>query len=318
MLSDAAGLTYAVVSPVRDEERYLPMTAQALIAQTARPAQWVIVDDGSSDRTGEIADELAAGHDWIVAIHRPRRETRERGGPIVRAFEAGRELVDPAVDVVVKLDGDLHLPAEYFDWVLAVFARMPRAGIVGGTLYIHDGHRWFPDQVGRHTVHGAAKSYRTAALAEMGGLQPAMGWDGIDEYAARARDWQVVPLSELSVLHYKPRGSKQKWWRARWEEGKGAHFMGYGFHGIAVRVAYRAVREHPPLLGGLAIGAGYLWALLTRKPRNPDAAATALMRDEQRTRLRNLLRGRGDLQPTPAPDGGPAFWALEQAAGHDG
>lgn len=319
MLSKGSGLTYAVVTPVRDEERFLPVTARSIVAQRPRPAKWVIVDDGSADRTGEIADALAAEHEWITTLHRTRSDSRERGAPIVRAFEAGYLLIDPETDVVVKLDGDLHLPAEYFDWVLAVFARLPTAGIVGGTLYVHDGQRWIPDRVGRHTVHGAAKAYRRRCLGEMGGLQAAMGWDGIDEYAARARGWSVVSLSELSILHYKPRGSKQRWWRSRWEEGRGAHFMGYGFHGIVVRVTYRALREHPVLIGGLVLGAGYLWALAHGAARNDDAEATKLMRSEQRARLRSLLAGRGDLRPSDVLDGvGPAFWALEDAAVHDG
>ena len=44
-----------------------------------------------------------------------------------------------------------------------------------------------------------------------------MGWDGIDEMAARARGWQVVVATELQILHFNVRGSRQKWWLARWE-----------------------------------------------------------------------------------------------------
>jgi hypothetical protein len=91
--------------------------------------------------------------------------------------------------------------------------------------------------------------------------------------------------------------------------------MGYGAHGILLRVAYRSLRERPPILGGLALGAAYVWAGLTGAPRNPDSEAIRLMREEQRTRLHNLLRGRGDLPPTETPDGGPAFWALEETGG---
>ena len=305
-------LAYAVVSPVRDEARYLATTARSLIGQTVRPRQWVIVDDGSEDGTAELADRLAAEHEWISVVRRPRRTTRERGGPIVRAFDHGRAALGEDHDVVVKLDGDLHLPAHYFAWVLDVFAREPRAGIVGGTLFIHDGGRWIPDAVGRYTVHGAIKAYRRTCLEEIGGLHPSMGWDGIDEYAARARDWRVFPLSELIVLHYKPRGSKQSWRRARWEEGRGARYMGYGWQGIAIRTAYRCLKERPPILAGLVLAAGYVWSTLTRMERCPDDQAIALLRREQADRFWGLLRGRGDLQPAALPDGGPAFWTLDE------
>jgi hypothetical protein len=309
-----APVRYAVVTPVRDEARLLGAMARSMAAQAHLPVRWVIVDDGSSDETGAIADGLAARHDWIEALHRPRRTTRARGAPIVAAFEAGRARIRVEHDVIVKLDADLHLPAHYFAWVMEVFARVPEAGLVGGTLYVPEGGRWVPDRVGRHTVHGAVKAYRLEAFEAMGGLHPAMGWDGIDEYALRARGWTVHPLSELHVLHHKPRGSRQAWHRARFEEGRGAHHMGYGVPGLALRVGYRMLVEPPPVLGGLALAAGWGWSALTRRPRVPDEAAIALLRAEQRARIRGLLGGRGDLAPAALPGGGPAQWDLEAGA----
>jgi poly-beta-1,6-N-acetyl-D-glucosamine synthase len=304
-------LTYAVVSPVRDEQAFIGLTAQSLIGQSLPPTAWVIVDDGSADDTGKIADTLASEHDWITAVHRPRRTTRERGGPIVRAFEKGLSSLTDEVDVVVKLDGDLHLPSHYFEWVLSVFEREERAGIVGGTVYVPDRERWVPDAVGRRTVHGAIKAYRRTCFIDMGGLHASMGWDGIDEYAARSRGWRVFPLSELSVLHYKPRGSKQKWTRARWEEGRGARYMGYGWQGILMRTAYRCVKERPPVAAGLVLAAGFVWSTLRKVPRCPDAEAIALLRAEHAERLAGLIRGQGDAQPDRPDGGGPAFWALD-------
>jgi glycosyltransferase involved in cell wall biosynthesis len=303
-------LSYAVISPVRDEARFLPLTARSLIDQSIRPRAWVIVDDGSRDDTGQIADRLAREHDWISAVHRPRRVTRERGGPIVRAFEDGLTRLDQRDDVIVKLDGDLQLSAHYFEWVLSAFAHDPRAGIVGGTVYIHDGRAWIPDAVGRRTVHGAIKAYRRACLDAIGGLHASMGWDGIDEYAARSRGWRVLPLTELTALHYKPRGSKQRWPRARWEEGRGMRYMGYSWRGVAVRTAYRCANERPPLLAGFLLAAGFGWSTLARMPRCPDEQAISFLRAEQRQRFWQLLRGH-DLEPDRLADGGPAFRALE-------
>ena len=135
-----------------------------------------------------------------------------------------------------------------------------------------------------------------------------MGWDGIDEYAARARGWHSRVLSELTILHYDMRGAKQRWWKARFEEGLGAHYMGYRPDFLALRVAYRMVVERPPVLGGLMLGAGYLWAHLRCTPQVPDHAARTALRDEQRTRLRLFARGRR-LQAEGAPAEGPAFRA---------
>jgi biofilm PGA synthesis N-glycosyltransferase PgaC len=302
------GVSYAVISPVRDEARHLPRLADSLAAQELLPERWVIVDDGSTDGTRELALDLAARHDWIEAIDSGAQHERGRGGPIVRAFNTGLERLPRLPEFVVKLDGDLHLPAHYFAWVDETFRRDSRAGIVGGTVLVHDGGRWRLDTVSEHNVHGVAKAYRTRCLRDIGGLPESMGWDGIDEYAARARGWHARVLSELTILHYDKRGAKQRWWRARFEEGLGAHYMGYRPDFLALRVTYRMGVEHPPVVGGLALGAGYLWAGLRRRAQMPDRSARAELRAEQRTRLRSLLRGRR-YRPDGVTEDGPAFWA---------
>jgi poly-beta-1,6-N-acetyl-D-glucosamine synthase len=302
--------TYSVVSPVRDEAEHLSRTAASLVSQSHRPLEWVIVDDGSTDGTRELAESWAARHDWISLVFGPSEHKRARGAPIVAAFKHGMAQLRERPEVVVKLDGDLFLPAHYFRWVAAVFERDPRTGIAGGTVWIPEGGRWRPDY-GRtwHNVNGVAKAYRFSCLDEIGGLRESMGWDGIDEYAARARGWHVHALSELAILHYKPRGSKQPWLQARWEEGLGGSYMGYLPAFMLLRVGYRALTERPPLLGGLVLGAGWLWSRLRRSPRVDDALAIAELRAEQRERMRFLLRRSGELHArAPLPDGGPAYW----------
>jgi len=45
---------YVVISPVRDEEKFIEYTMQSMISQTVKPLFWVIVNDGSKDKTREI------------------------------------------------------------------------------------------------------------------------------------------------------------------------------------------------------------------------------------------------------------------------
>lgn len=133
-----------------------------------------------------------------------------------------------------------------------------------------------------------------------------MGWDGIDEYAARARGWSVAVLSELHVLHYKARGSAQPWMRARWEEGRGAHYMGYRLRAVALRAGYRMLVEHPPVVGGIVLALGFCWSSVARRPQAQPMAREQLRR-EQRGMLRaRLARRRAD--GTALAGGGPAYW----------
>ena len=63
---------YLLISPCRDEARYLRRTLDSVAAQSVRPALWVLVDDGSTDGTAAILEGLSV---------RPQREIRLTGFP---------------------------------------------------------------------------------------------------------------------------------------------------------------------------------------------------------------------------------------------
>ena len=56
----AQDIKYVIITPVRDEEKHIEATIRCVSSQTILPAEWVIVDDGSTDRTGDIIDHYAA------------------------------------------------------------------------------------------------------------------------------------------------------------------------------------------------------------------------------------------------------------------
>src|SRR5258708_20253922 len=84
---------YVVISPVRDEGAYLRFTIESMLAQTIRPVEWIIVNDGSTDNTAVIIDEYASQHPWIRAVHRDNRGFRKAGGGVVKAFNDGYRIL---------------------------------------------------------------------------------------------------------------------------------------------------------------------------------------------------------------------------------
>ncbi|MEP6686383.1 MAG: glycosyltransferase, partial [Verrucomicrobiota bacterium] len=47
-------LKYLLITPAKNEEAFIESTIRSVVHQTVRPARWVIVSDGSTDRTDEI------------------------------------------------------------------------------------------------------------------------------------------------------------------------------------------------------------------------------------------------------------------------
>ena len=111
-MSVTADMTYALISPCRNEADYMRHTLDSVIAQTVRPDLWLIVDDGSSDATPDILAEYAAAHDWNKVAPKPDRGHRAVGPGVIEAFYFGLVLMDiKAFDQIYKLDLDLDLLA---------------------------------------------------------------------------------------------------------------------------------------------------------------------------------------------------------------
>src|SRR5690242_13721923 len=94
---------YIVITPVRDESPHVRRTIEALRSQTIAPAHWVVVDDGSTDGTGQILDTCAKDTEWMTVVHRPDRGRRVNGSGVMEAFYSGYATVAHASwDYLVK------------------------------------------------------------------------------------------------------------------------------------------------------------------------------------------------------------------------
>ena len=67
---------YVVVTPAFNEEKNIKATIHSMISQTLKPQLWVIVDDGSSDKTWEIISLAAELYSWVKAYHRSKNRNR--------------------------------------------------------------------------------------------------------------------------------------------------------------------------------------------------------------------------------------------------
>jgi glycosyltransferase involved in cell wall biosynthesis len=173
------GNRYVIITPVRDEQEYLASTIDSVAAQTITPAKWIIVNDGSSDETGRIADDASAKYSWIHVIHRSDRGFRQAGTGVIRAFNDGyRTVENEGWDFLVKLDGDLSFDPKYFEKCFDQFAQNERLGIGGGTISQNVNGELVseaPDDPAFH-VRGATKIYKRECWNAIGGLIEAPGW----------------------------------------------------------------------------------------------------------------------------------------------
>jgi poly-beta-1,6-N-acetyl-D-glucosamine synthase len=297
-----SSLSYALVTPARNEHANLERLADCLFGQLLRPDAWVIVDNGSTDATAELARELAGLRRWVHLIEIPAGR-QERGGPIVRAFHAGVARLDRLPDVVVKLDADVSMAPDYFDRLMQAFAADPLLGIASGSCYEYDGEGWRQQHMTGSSVWGCARAYRTACLEEILPLEEQMGWDGIDVLKAEVRGWNSGIQVDLPFRHHRVEGARDGARRSAYAaQGRAAHYMGYRTWYLVARALNRS-RTEP---AALAMIGGFAAATAMRRPRCADPQVVAHLRSEQRLTLlpARIREAAGRRRPPPVSGDG--------------
>lgn len=281
-------IKYLIITPVRDEARYLRFTIESMLVQTVSPMEWVIVDDGSTDDTGKIIYEYARQYPWIHPVHRANRGFRKAGGGVVDAFNDGfRAAICRDWEFIVKLDGDLTLEPNYFEQCFKNFQDDRKLGVGGGVIcYVKDGVKII-EQCPRFHVRGATKIYRRECWDAIGGFWPAAGWDTMDEVKASMLGWTSRSFADLLLVHHRPTGTAEGKWSGLVKNGRANYICGYHplfmFSKCLVRLLQR-----PYLIGSLGLLYGFVSGYLKRIPQVNDRKAIRYLRRQQLNRLRGM------------------------------
>jgi poly-beta-1,6-N-acetyl-D-glucosamine synthase len=294
-------LKYLVITPARNEEAFLELTIQSMLKQTVHPVRWLIVSDGSTDRTDEIVARHAAQHDWIELFRMPERKTRDFGGK-ARCFNTGYARIKSLPhDVIVSLDADITFDPEYFEFLLGNLEADPRLGIVG-TPFAEDGHTYDYRYSSADHVSGACQVFRRECFEVIGGYTEAKG-GGIDVIAvltARLNGWRTHTFIEKTCEHHRPMGSANNRLKITMNYKLGQRQYCLGFHPLwqLFRSVYQMTKK-PYVTAGAALAVGYFWALLRRVPRPVSPELVAFQQHDQMRRLRKFLHlGRGESNQT--------------------
>jgi biofilm PGA synthesis N-glycosyltransferase PgaC len=257
--------SYVLISPVKNEERYIEQTLQSVLSQTMKPVRWIIVDDGSSDRTPEILRRYAQQADWIQILRLDHEQLRQPGTPVVHAFRKGFELAGrETAEFVVKLDCDVKLPADYFEALMARFAEDPVLGIASGVyLEEQEGNRWQPVSMPPYHAAGASKMIRAECYRQIGGFVQSPGWDTVDEIRAEVRGWRTRHFEDIQFHHLKREGSGIGVLATSVMHGRVYYLTGGGKLFFLLKILHRMISEKPYVFSGLALLWGFLKAMVT-------------------------------------------------------
>ena len=124
-------MSVSVIMTCKNEEENIKRSLTSLERQTVKPNEVVIIDDGSTDKTYELVQEISIRNGWT--LHR-RKGNDDRYWSIVNAMKNASTFLKQDYEYLMVLDADTILESQYLEKILQKFKENPRLGIAGGIL----------------------------------------------------------------------------------------------------------------------------------------------------------------------------------------
>lgn len=282
---------YVLITPARNEASFIELTIGSVLAQSERPIRWVIVSDGSTDGTDGIVQRYTFTHPWIELVRLTERAERNFAGKVL-AINAGLSCVSGLpYEVVACLDADITFDPGYFSFLLEKIASCPALGVVGTPYKETTSEMYDYRYVGAEHVSGACQVFRRACFEAIGGYTPVRGGaiDTIATTTARMMGWKTHSFTERACFHHRVVGTAEHGrLSARFVLGQRDYAIGNHPLWEFFRCVYQATKR-PFVMRGLAVGAGYAWALLRHESRPVSRELVQFRRNEQMHRLAKKL-----------------------------
>lgn len=288
--SNEINIDYIIITAAWNEEQFIEKTIKSVVAQTVLPKKWIIVSDGSTDRTDEIVLKYAKVFTWIELVRIPIHPVHNFASKVY-CFRSGYEKVRSlGFDVIVNLDADISFEPDYFEFILEKLKKNPKLG-VAGTPFIEDGHRYDYRFTSINHVSGACQLFRRQCFEDIGGYVPIKmgGIDWVAVTTARMKGWETRTFPEKVCYHHRKIGTAGKSvFVSIFDYGRKNYFLGYHPLWQFFRAVYQMMKK-PIFLGGILLWVGYVWGFLTIRNRPVSPELVTFYRREQMERLRSIM-----------------------------
>jgi poly-beta-1,6-N-acetyl-D-glucosamine synthase len=269
--------SYVLVTPARNEETTISVTIESVLRQSVLPLQWVIVSDGSTDKTDEIVQSYASRHPFIRLLRLSDRPQRSFSSVVFATEKGIAALSVPSYQYIGLLDADIRFGPTYYEQMFRMFEADPRLGVAGGLVVDCIDGKKRPSRQTLGDVAGAVQLFRRECFERIGNLValPEGGWDAITCLAARMNGYSTRTFRDVQVDHLKPRNV--------WEGNVFRRIAKFGERDYALG-------NHPVfelckcLYRFLRFGA-FVWSHVARRPR---LLAPSLIQRNQREQLARL------------------------------
>src|ERR1700690_1119179 len=204
---------YVLITSAYNEEGHIGATIEAVLAQSIVPNKWVIVSDGSTDKTDTIIKQYAERYNFIEYIRREKTGASPGFASKVGALHKGyTALLGNSYQLIGILDADITFDRDYYERVISKLNEDARLGIAGGFIYERFKGVFMSRPLNTKTsVAGAIQLFRRECYETIGGhmVLPYGGEDWLCEIMARKNGWAVTAFPDIKEYHHETGDAKR-------------------------------------------------------------------------------------------------------------
>lgn len=260
-------LDYVIITAAKNEERYIRKTIEAIASQNLPPKEWIIVNDGSTDKTEVIVKEFLENCKYIKLITRENRESRNFGSQVKSINYGLSFLTKKDYGFIGNIDADVSFEKNYFKNLIQKFIDNRKLGLAGG--YLQEIGKDLKFKMRRlnsfNSVPHAVQLFRKECFDEIKGYveMPFGGPDTIAEISARMKGWEVRSFDDLIVYHHRKTSTAENRIRNLFKQGRMDNTVGYITLYEIIRCARRSF-ENPIIISSVVRLAGYFYSKLAK------------------------------------------------------
>ncbi|MCH8907018.1 MAG: glycosyltransferase family 2 protein [Candidatus Heimdallarchaeota archaeon] len=278
-MSTRKGPNVVVCLPVRNEEKSLKKVLEALTNQKLKPTHIFLTDDGSKDKTVEIAKKFE-----LVTI----KQREDRGFDVVGKIamaKVANDCIEPStilhketpVDFMITLAGDIILPENYIDDLVKKFEENENLVVASGTMIGKDSYK----STG-YMVPGPGRMFRYTFWNRIGAAYPLkQGWEAYPIHLANMEGLQTMVFSDIEYVPLRPTGGRTDFVAY----GQAMKAFGY-YRPLATMRAFKQIfMKKRGIKAWLNMLRGYYFS----KPDLYEPKLRKYIRKTQKRRLRKLI-----------------------------
>ena len=290
-MSNANSAEYVLVTAAYNEERMIKGVLESVVHQTQPPAKWIVVSDGSNDRTDQIVGEYSDRYSFVKCIRLDKTHKRNFGAQVDAINEGCKTLASMHYAFIGNLDADVSFEPDYFERLLERFQKNQKLGLAGGYI-TEEVNGAFRDRKrnSRESVAHAVQLFRRECFEQIGGYKP-LRFGGPDWYAvvrAQMLGWEVYSFPELPVRHNRPTGTAETWMRNSFREGCMDYSL--GSHPVFELIkCFRRFGDAPRVRGAATRLLGFAWCYWKHQEREVTSDFVEFLRAEQMRRVFSLF-----------------------------